>query len=65
VKERAFPPLGKLSMKNKEKFWIDIGVESKAIAKAEKMIEKKEAKKFEKWERGQEKKWKKTDKNWL
>jgi len=52
-------------MKNENKFWRDIEKETKAIAKAEKMIEKKEAKKFEKWERGQEKEWKKTDKNWL
>lgn len=58
-------------MKNKKNFWRDIEADDKALAKVNKMIEKKEAKEFEKWEKRQRKEpyfWrekKSAGKNWL
>lgn len=56
-------------MKNKNNFWRDIEKESKAIAKAEKMIEKKQGKMFDRWAKKQEREWRlkerKINKDWL
>lgn len=38
-------------MKNREKFWRDIEADEKMIKKVDKMIEKRERKEFEKWEK--------------
>lgn len=51
--------------KDRENFWRDIDKETQAVRKAEKMIERRENKAFDRWVKKQEKEWRKKDKDLL
>lgn len=42
-------------MKNEKNFWRDIEADDKALAKVDKMIERKDRKEFEAWDKKQKK----------